>query len=89
VVQDCKPTVLIVDFTNVSAEGLSKFGFGILVSFVAMKYDRKLCTMMPLLLSSSWGHPKKKSTKALVAEKTVSSGRGSKPLAEDMSRITT
>jgi hypothetical protein len=88
VVQDCKPTVLIVDFTNVSAEGLSKFGYCSLASFVAMKYGRTLCTKMPLLLSSSWEHPEKKSTKALVAKTTVSSGRGSKPLGGDMFRIT-
>jgi hypothetical protein len=42
VVRDCKPTVLIADFTNVSAEGLSKVGFRILASFVATKYGRTL-----------------------------------------------
>lgn len=42
VVRDCKPTVLIADFTNVSGEGLSKVGFRIFASFVATKYGRTL-----------------------------------------------
>lgn len=41
-VRDCRPTVLIADFTNVSAEGLSKVGFRIFASFVATKYGRTL-----------------------------------------------
>lgn len=68
VVRDCKPTVLIADFTNVSGEGLSKVGLRIFDSFVAIKYGRTLCTKMPLLLYSSWRDREKKSTKALVAE---------------------
>lgn len=42
VVRDCKPTVLIADFTNVSGEGLSKVGLRIFDSFVAIKYGRTL-----------------------------------------------
>lgn len=41
-VRDCKPIVLIADFTNVSEEGLSQVGFRILASFVATKNGRTL-----------------------------------------------
>lgn len=47
VVRVCRPTVLIADFTNVSAEGLSKVGFRIFASFVATKNGRTLWKEQP------------------------------------------